>query len=276
MQPWLLRWDLPVVGELLVSSYFFFLMLGCAVAVEVAIREARRSGEDPREVLLISVATVAAGLVGARLGHFIFVADGLLADPLAVFRVWEGGMVFYGGFLGGMACMLGLVWWRGRSFVRWGDIMAAPVLVGLALGRVGCLANGCCYGRPIDWGTGIEWPWGVTFLRGEVPGVLRGIPLHPTQAYAVINAIALLLVIGWMRRNQRFEGQVFGFVLVAYGLTRSALELFRLDLSRSFWFEDQIGQVVSTSQGISIPLVAVGVAVLVRSHRRAAAVTTAP
>ena len=270
MNPWLLRLELPLVGHVAVQSYFFFLMLACTAAVEVAIREARRSGDDPRDVLRIAVPAIVAGLIGSRLAHFVFVAPGKLSgDPLAFLRVWEGGMVFYGGLIAGLAVVVIGTRWRGISLVRFGDVLAVPVMVGLALGRLGCLSNGCCYGRPIDWGTGVEWPWAVTFLYGEVPSALRGIPLHPTQAYAALNAAAIAGVVWWIRRRQTFDGQAMGLVFVAYGLSRSVIELFRFDVHRSFWFEDAIGQVISTSQGISVPIVALGVWLLVRGSRSA-------
>lgn len=274
MQPWLLRLDLPLVGPLEIQAYFFWMMIGCLVATEVAIREARRSGESPAEILRLSVAAILAGLLGARAFHFLFVAPEPLWDsPASFFAIWEGGMVFYGGFVGGL--VTALVWsrLRGLSALRLGDILAAPVLIGLAIGRIGCLSNGCCYGRPIDWGTGLEWPWAVTFLRGEVPTALQGIPLHPTQAYASINAVLLFLLIGWVRKRQRFDGQALGVLLVGYGITRSILELFRLDLGRNFLFEESWGQVVSTSQAISIPMLLLGAALLLRGRRQAAAAT---
>ncbi len=268
MNPWLLRLNLPGVGPVHVQSYFFFLMLASVVGVEIAIREARRSGVDPKDVLRIGVPAIISGLIGARLGHFVFVEpDALEGDPLGFLRVWEGGMVFYGGFLLGLATMVLGCRLRGLSLVRFGDVLAGPIMVGLAVGRMGCLSNGCCYGRPIDWGTGIEWPWGVTFLHGEVPSLLRGIPLHPTQAYAAINALAIYGVIRWIRGRQRFDGQAMGFVLVAYGLSRSVLELFRLDVHRAFWFEETMGQVLSTSQGISIPVVMLGAWLLWKGAR---------
>lgn len=276
MHPWLIRLDVPGIGTVLVQSYFFFMMLGVLVGTELTVREAKRSGEPPRRVLLVAVAAVVAGLLGARLAHFAFVAPSkLTSDPLAFLRVWEGGMVFYGGFVGGLAMVVVVCRLKGWSLLRYGDIMAGPLLAGLALGRLGCLSNGCCYGRPIDWGTGFEWPWAVTFLAGEVPTALRGVPLHPTQAYAALNATALLLLVAWYRRIQRFDGQPFGAVLIAYGVTRSVLELFRLDTSRSFWFEEQLGPVLSTSQGISIPIIAAGVAVLLIGRQRAAVTTAA-
>lgn len=268
MQPWLLQLDLPFVGAVSLQSYFFWMMLGCVVATEVAIREARRSGCSPAEILRLSAAAIVVGLLGARLFHFLFVAPSRFAEsPLAFFAVWEGGMVFYGGLVGGL--LTAVVWarLRGLKLLQLGDILAAPVMIGLALGRIGCLSGGCCYGRPIDWGSGLEWPWAVTFLGGAVPRVLQGIPLHPTQAYASINAICLFLLIGAVRQRQRFEGQALGVMLVGYGITRSVLELFRLDVGRKFLFEAQWGELVSTSQGISVPMILLGVYLLARGRR---------
>jgi len=267
MQPWLLRLDLPFVGEVSIQAYFFWMMLGCLVATEVAIREARRSGESPAGVLKLSALAIGCGLLGARAFHFLFVdPQHFLDSPLAFFRVWEGGMVFYGGFVGGLVTLVLWAKLQNLSVLRLGDILAAPAMMGLALGRIGCLSNGCCYGRPIDWGSGLEWPWAVTFLSGEVPRALQGIPLHPTQAYASINALLLFLLIGAVRKRQRFDGQALGTLLLGYGLTRSLLELFRLDVGRNFLFEEAWGQVLSTSQAISIPLVILGLALLFRGR----------
>lgn len=271
MQPWLLRIPAPGLGEIAVSSYFFWMLLGCVLAVEIALREARRSGESPRAILHLSGFAILGGLVGARVLHIVAVApETYLADPARLLRVWEGGMVFYGGFLGGLATV-GL--WsrlRGPSLARLGDIFAAPLMMGLAFGRIGCLSAGCCFGRPIDWGTGREWPWGVTFLSGQVPSALRGVPLHPTQVYASLNALVLLLAVIALRRRQRFDGQVMWTLVLAYGVTRSVLELFRLDLTRRFLFEEAWGQVLSTSQAISVPLVLLAAVMLVRGRRAAA------
>lgn len=268
MQPWLLQLNLPFVGAVSLQSYFFWMMMGCLVATEVAVREARRSGCSPAEILRLSVVAIVSGLLGARAFHFLFVAPDRFAEsPLSFFAVWEGGMVFYGGLVGGL--LAAVIWSRIRnlSLLQVGDILAAPVMMGLAIGRIGCLSGGCCYGRPIDWGSGLEWPWAVTFLGGEVPRALQGIPLHPTQAYSSINAILLFLLIGAVRQRQRSEGQALGALLTGYGITRSVLEFFRLDLGRNFLFKESWGELISTSQAISVPMVLLGIFLLVRGQR---------
>ena len=268
MNPWLLHLDVPLVGTVSLQSYFFWMMAGCLVASEVAVREARRSGESPGEILRLSVAAILLGLLGARSAHFIFVApESLVDDPLVFFKVWRGGMVFYGGLIGGLLATFLWSRIRGLSLLRVGDILAAPVMIGLALGRIGCFSGGCCYGRPIDWGSGYEWPWAVTFLSGGVPRELQGIPLHPTQAYASISAVLIFLLVTRVRRGTPAPGFALGTMLVSYAMSRSILELFRFDLGRRFFFEDTWGQVLSTSQGISIPMFILGAFLLYRARR---------
>jgi len=267
MQPWLLRFSVPGFGEVMLSSYFTWLVVGLVLSAEVAAREARRSGESPARFLRLSALTIAAGLVGGRLGHMLFANPALyLEDPARILQFWRGGMVYYGGFLGAFAAVA--LWCRsnGLPLLRVADILAPAVPLGIAFGRLGCLSAGCCYGRPIDWGTGIEWPWAVTYLAGQVPIALKGVPLHPVQAYASLAAIGLFLVLGWLRRHQRFQGQVVGMLLVGYGLIRSILELFRLDLARGFVLEHLMGQSISTSQAISVPLILAGLFLLVRGR----------
>ncbi len=267
MQPWLFRFSVPGLGEVAISSYFTWLVLGLVLSMEVALREARRSGESPARFMRLSGMAIVAGLVGGRVGHALFANPSLyLEDPLRILQFWRGGMVYYGGFLGALAAV---AWWCRRnqmSALHVGDILAPAVPLGIAFGRLGCLSAGCCYGRPIDWGTGIEWPWAVTYLTGQVPMALKGIPLHPVQAYASLGALALFLLLGWVRKNQHFEGQVLGLLLVGYGAIRSVLEWFRLDLERGFVLEGLLGQAVSTSQAISVPLMLAGAFILWRGR----------
>ncbi len=269
MNPWLLRLPLGDV-QVVVSAYFASLMLGLLLAMEVSIREARRSGEPPLLILRIAVPAILAGLVGGRLGHVLLVNPGrYLEKPTAVLQFWEGGMVLYGGLILAVLCAVLLIRRAGASLPRMCDIMAPAVVVGIAGGRLGCLSAGCCYGKPIDWGTGIEWPWGIAFLSGQVPSSLKGVPLHPTQAYAAFGAIGLFLVLTTLRRHQRYDGQVVGALFVGYALLRSLVEVFRFDLKRGFVFEDSWGHALSTSQALSIPVFLLGLALLIGFRRLA-------
>lgn len=268
MNTWLVKWHVPILGDIAISTYFACLVLGLVLALHVCVREAKRSGEDPLLFFRLGLIGIGCGLIGGRLGHVLLARpDIYLENPVRVLEFWRGGMVFYGGAIGGAIGVLLACRRYKVNLLRACDICAAPLMLGLALGRLGCLSAGCCFGRPIDWPWGIEWPWAVTFLSGQVPSPLRGIPLHPTQAYAAFNALALFVLLIEVRRRQRYAGQVTGVLLVAYGLSRSIIELFRLDLERGFVFEQWLGQVLSTSQAVSIPMVLAGIVLLVRGSR---------
>ena len=272
MRPWLFHLHIPGLGQVALSAWFTWLVMAISVALVVAAQEARRSGDPPLELLRAAMLGVVGGVVGGRVGHLLTAQrTEYLADPSALLRFWEGGMVLYGGLV---LALLASAWWirhRGLSFLRAGDAAAPAIAIGIAFGRIGCLSAGCCYGRPIDWGTGVEWPWGVVFLRGVVPDVLRGIPLHPTQAYSAGAALILFGLLRWLRARQTFDGQVFGLLLVSYPIVRSLIELARLDLERGFLLPDLLGETISTSQTVSVPVAVLGVLLLLRARRAAAA-----
>lgn len=258
MHPWLLPVDLPGIGRFEISAYFLWIVVGCVLGAHVVAREAEAEGEDPRSALLLTVIAIAGGSVGARLGHVPTRLDLYLDEPLRVLQFWRGGLVFYGGLIGGL--LTGALWCRirGLSFIRMADICAPAVAIGLAFGRIGCFSVGCCYGRPIDWPFGVEWPWAAVFLEGQVPSALRGVALHPTQNYATLGAFAIFGAVALIRRRRDFEGQAILSLVMLYGIWRSILELFRFDAIRGFVLPEYLGQNLSTSQAVSIPMVLFG------------------
>lgn len=134
--------------------------------------------------------------------------------------VHHGGLVYYGGFV--VAALSGFAWclWRGISGWRMADVLAPSLALGHAVGRLGCLANGCCYGRRCDW------PWGIHYpARYGLPDA----PLHPAPLYEALLGLGLAAGLVWLFRRRRFDGQVFAVYLVGYGLVRGAVEFFRGD-----------------------------------------------
>lgn len=161
-----------------IYSYGLMLVLGLVAAMLIAARRARRSGEDPRQITFLGVLALAGGLVGARAAYVIeqvakgrwaeFVGDG---NPIwAAVNISSGGLIYYGGLLGGALAVLAGLRWRRLPVRRYLDIVTVSLLVGLAFGRAGCLLNGCCYGARCD----DRWPLAQHFPMYSPPLVKLG------------------------------------------------------------------------------------------------------
>jgi phosphatidylglycerol:prolipoprotein diacylglycerol transferase len=296
MKPTLFDIDLPVVGVLAFPAYMTLLMVGFLVAIWVARREAERQGMPGVAMVDLGLLVLVLGIAGARVlsvladGHLMdfvhlcteptlvpavdsrvpycsaavacdlhYVCD--LAtntchpprDCLAALKFWQGGLTFYGGLLLAVPGGIWLVRRRGLDLGRVADIAAPCTMLGLAFGRVGCFLNGCCYGVATS-----AWP-GVSF-----PGHLEAV--HPTQLYEAAGALllAVALYVSMRRRGRDAHGgrgATFGWMLVSYGILRAVLEIYRADPRGG------LGP-LSTSQIISIPLIAIGAVVIVRARRR--------
>jgi phosphatidylglycerol:prolipoprotein diacylglycerol transferase len=167
-------------------------------------------------------------------------------DCLATLKFWEGGLTFYGGLLAALPTGL---WFARRKGVSRHDVanIAAPAIaLGLAIGRLGCFFNGCCYGSTTEGFLGVHFPKQVD-------------PRHPTQLYESAFALALFLLLHLRSRSGR--DNAFPLFLTLYGGYRLVIELVR---------DDPRGALgpLSTSQLVSIPLVLAGIWLLLRERRR--------
>jgi phosphatidylglycerol:prolipoprotein diacylglycerol transferase len=187
-------------------------------------------------------------------------------DCFAVFEVWRGGLTFYGGFI--FATAFGFYFARRHRMGMWkvADLCAPWIAFGLALTRVGCFLNGCCYGKITDV------PWAVRFPVGSpswvaqrdahlIAGHAQALPVHPTEIYlALLNWLTFVVLYVVIRRRKRFDGEVFAWLLIMKGVFRSFVEI---------WRDDDRGVLfgwLSTSQIISIPVIVFGVYLLWRSR----------
>jgi phosphatidylglycerol---prolipoprotein diacylglyceryl transferase len=137
----------------------------------------------------------------------------------------RSGGVFYGGFIGAVLTgyilirRYGLPWWKTA------DAFAPGIALGLGLGRQGCFAAGCCWGKPTSL------PWGMRFteLGHEITGVPVDAPLHPTQLYESIAAFLIFFFLLWLHKRRRFNGQIILLFAILYGIARFSVEFLRDD-----------------------------------------------
>jgi phosphatidylglycerol:prolipoprotein diacylglycerol transferase len=199
----------------------------------------------------------ALGIVaGGRIGYALFYGAGSLwDDPLRVFRLWEGGMAFHGGFLGVVIAMWLFSRHQKIEFAALVDFIAPLAPVGLALGRIGNFINQELWGRPADV------PWAMVF-----PGDPLGLARHPSQLYQfAMEGILLFFVLFWYTRSPRPHWSAAGLFLLGYGLFRSFAEFFREpDAHIGF---DALGW-MTRGQLLSLPMIAIGAAIMIWAYRR--------
>ncbi len=214
------------LGNFPINTYGVLLALAFLAALLVAARLAARDGLPRERVYDLGVWMLLAALIGSKV-LLLFVEPEYRAAPLRLLSLdfLRSGGVFYGGFLGAVTVGYFLVrryqlpWWRTA------DAFAPGIALGQAIGRQGCFAAGCCWGKPTSL------PWGVQFteLGHEITGVPLGIHLHPTQLYESFAALVFFVLLVWLHRRRRFEGQVILTYAVLYALTRFVIEFFRDD-----------------------------------------------
>ncbi|MFZ5480913.1 MAG: prolipoprotein diacylglyceryl transferase [Myxococcota bacterium] len=237
------------IGDVGIYAYGVAIAIGFGLGILNAVRLSPREGLARDLFWDLAIAYVVGGVAGARLEYVRTHPERFLADPLQVFALREGGLVFYGGLAGALLCAGVVTWWRKSDPWRVLDLSAIGLAVGLAVTRVGCFLAGCCYGRPT------ELPWGVTFPEGANPPA--GVPLHPTQLYETVACGAMAAWLAWRRPDRRFDGELVGTMFVAYPLWRAFNETLRGDLERGYAFGG-----VTNGQASSALLLAVGLTVL--------------
>lgn len=232
-------------GPFSLHTYGLLLVTALLAALWLAGRLSKAEGLDPQKVQDLGIASIIAGLVGAKLLLVLVDFDQYRLSPRALLDVLQSGGVFYGGLLGGIP----VAWWYIKKhrlpLFRTLDVMAPAVALGQAIGRLGCFAAGCCYGAPSTT------VWSVIFhdeSAHALVGVPLGIPLHPSQLYESLGTTALLFGLLAVRKRRRFQGQVFSFYLIGYAVLRFSLEFLRGDVARGSVF----GGTLSTSQFIAI------------------------
>lgn len=251
--------------ELKIHSYGVMILIACFAALAIAVWRARRDQVDPNSVYELAAWLFLGGAVGARGIYVIFHPESIhsLGD---IFRSWQGGNNFYGCILGGLTGSI--LYWLRRPFPfrRMADAAALAVATGIAIGRIGCFLNGCCYGAVSNL------PWSVCFPAGShawvrhvdagliPPTAASSLPVHPTQLYASIAGFALLGLLLAYSRRRRAAGETMAVLMIAYPITRWPLETLRGD-------EPAILAGMTLSQNISVALLACGLAVWFWLHK---------
>lgn len=214
------------IGSFPINTYGVLLALAFLAALLMTARLAGRDGLPRERVYDLGLWMLLAALVGSKI-LMLWTEPVYREHPLELLSLdfIRSGGVFFGGFIGAVAVGYLLIRRYKLSWWKTADAFAPGIALGQAIGRQGCFAAGCCWGKPTSL------PWGVQFtaLGHEITGVPVGVHLHPTQLYESFAALALFIFLLWLHRRKIFSGQVILFYAVFYSAIRFTIEFFRDD-----------------------------------------------
>lgn len=219
----------------------------------ISVRNSEKSGIDPEDAWNLGILVVLCGILGAKILYIINDWSTYAAHPGDIFSLatLQAGGVFSGGLIG---AFLAAFWYvRRHKMPPLGtcDAFAPGLALGHAIGRVGCFAAGCCWGKPTTHF------WGVTFtnqLAHDLVGTPLGVALEPTQLIESAVELFNFFLLMWMFKRKKFDGQIFAAYIILYGIARYFIEFLRDDPGRGSVF----GGVMTGTQLISIGLVLLG------------------
>lgn len=216
------------LGPLNLYTYGLLYAIGLLAGSELFAYQARKSGIKDKIIYDYIFVLFIAIIVGARLLFVFLNLPDYLTQPWKIFYFWEGGMVFYGGLITGLLVTIWFVKQHSLSLWQIADWMAPVIVLGHAIGRIGCFFAGCCYGRET------HLPWAITF-HNECSLAPLNVPLHPTQLYEAIANLVLFLVLWFNRTRPKFAGGLFFGYLTISGIIRFVIEFFRGDERGFVW-----------------------------------------
>lgn len=240
-------------GSVTIYTYGVLVAIGVLLALYYARCYGSRTGIDPDRVWNLGIYMVLAALVASKLWLVIIEGGYYWHHPRQILArgTLQSGGTFYGGFIGAILLLTIYRRFQGIPFLPYADAYAAGLPLGHAIGRLGCFAAGCCYGKP-------TWlPWGVTFtnpIAAALVGTPLNVPLHPTQLYESFAEFINFGILIFLARRQRFKGEIFAAFLVLYGFERALIEFVRGDPGRSLFLRGRF----SLMQVVSVGLIFLG------------------
>lgn len=230
------------------------------------------SGWSSQQVDDLVFYVVLGVLLGGRLGYILFYGfENLLADPISLFRIWEGGMSFHGGLIGVLLAMWLFSKRLSRPFFQLTDFLAPLIPIGLATGRLGNFINGELWGAPADvpWAMRVSCERFYALCRDKLllPSNAEFTPpLHPTQLYeSLLEGVLLFSLLWFFSSKPRPMMAVSGLFLLGYGVFRFGVEFLRLP-------DAHIGYLafgwLTMGQLLTLPMLAAGLVLLVLAYRK--------
>jgi phosphatidylglycerol:prolipoprotein diacylglycerol transferase len=212
------------IGSLEIRWYGIMVALGVASLLIIMAREAKRRG-IPRDIYSIFLWGVIGGLIGGRLTYVIYYWDHFMANPREI--IGFQGLAQNGMIIGIIVAALIYMWvtrMRFSTLLSMGDALAVGAPLALAIARVGCTLNGCCYGIPA-----LGLPWAVVYTHPNSLAPLNT-PLHPTQIYHLLWNLIVFVIVWRLRGRFKPEGSLFFFFLCIFAVGDFGIRFLRTDV----------------------------------------------
>jgi phosphatidylglycerol:prolipoprotein diacylglycerol transferase len=241
------------IGNFNLPTYGLLVALGVLIGLWISVRNSEKQGINGDDAWNFGILVVLCGIIGAKILYIINDWSYYTAHPGEIFSLGtlQAGGVFSGGLIAALAAAAWYIRKHNMRALGTCDAFSPGLALGHAIGRVGCFAAGCCYGKPT------HHFWGVTFtnpLARAWVGTPLNESLEPTQLFESAVELANFLILMWMLKRKKFDGQVFAAYLILYGVARYFLEFIRDDPGRGSVF----GGLMTGTQLISICLVITG------------------
>jgi phosphatidylglycerol---prolipoprotein diacylglyceryl transferase len=229
------------IGNLVIHTYGVLIALGIFLSARYVLGHAKSTKLSEGQLLDLILYSAMAGIIGARIAYVIANWGHYSVNFLEIFKIWEGGLIYYGGLIAG--ALVFLIYTRikggGKAWLI-ADVFAPALALSHFFGRLGCFFAGCCYGSVSSL------PWAVKFRDAECLAPLN-VALHPAQLYEAAGNFVIFLLLDRYNKINHKQGQAFILYLISYGVLRFIVEFFRGDVRQKSIFGLSIAQSVSLS-----------------------------
>ncbi len=198
------------LGFLKIYSWGFMVAIAFIAATIISAKEAKRKNINPEKIYSLVTYIIIGAIIGSRIGYLLFNPTSF-AD---IFKIWEGGMAFHGGFIGGLLFAYFYIKKNKLNFWEITDICTPSIPLAQAIGRIGCFLRGCCYGIETTL------PWGINYLEK-----IR----HPTQIYSSIALFLIFIFLSKQKYKKNFKGALFLTYIIIYSMFRFFIEFIRTE-----------------------------------------------
>lgn len=236
------------IGPLMLRWYGLMIAIGIIAGAYLGAKEAQRRGISFDEAINTVTWAVPVGFIFARLFHVVDTPRYYLDNPLKVFAINEGGMAIYGGIIGGVVAGLVYARWRHLPVGKLADAAAPGLILGQAIGRIGCFMNGD------HQGAAASLPWATMYTNPNTVVPDFGVTRHPTQVYEGLYDFAVFGLLWWLRKRVAVDGVLFWTYASLYSFGRFWISFLRIDAD--FFFGLKEAQVISLlTFMVGVPLI---------------------